>query len=299
MDNWLRKYMDFLTEERRVSAYTAKCYFGDLQHWLTALTEAGIRNVEELRSSHLRAYIDRLQVEGKSTATINRRIVSIQAFCKYLVMQQVLKEVPTLHLERPKAEPKSTPALTEAEVDKLLLLPDVRTAYGLRDRAMLELNYASGLRVSELLTLDVQQVRLNMGFLLCLGAGGKERMVPIGTEGVKWLDKYLQQARSELLGERKAEPALFLNHLGKRMTRQGYWKLLTKYGDQLDIALTPHSLRQAFAAHMLSSGADVRAVQEMMGHKAAASTQSYQPPAKLMLKSIYDNHHPRARRKSE
>lgn len=293
--DWLLAFLDELERERKVSANTLQSYKSDLNDFLASLETAEVTKPAELRAYHIQTYLNRLKADGRSAATINRRIVSIRAYCNDLTMRRALDYNPAMRLESARIERKAPQALAEDETARLLELPDTRTDHGLRDRAMLELLYASGLRVSEMIALDVGHVRLDMGFLLCLGSRGKERMVPIGALGAEWIARYAEQARPRLLHPDKPENALFVNNLGGRLTRQGFWKIMKKYGVALGVDISPHTLRQAFAVHLLGRGADVRAVQEMLGHAATATTQAYQPPAKLKLKEVYERNHPRAK----
>ncbi|HHY60406.1 MAG TPA: tyrosine recombinase, partial [Clostridia bacterium] len=184
---------------------------------------------------------------------------------------------------------------TEDEVDKLLQQPDLSTPAGIRDKAMLELLYATGLRVSELVSLDIDQVNLEVGLLRCMGKGSKERVVPIGSVATEYLRLYLQKGRTRLANN-KSRNALFLNHLGTRLTRQGFWKILKKYVQDAGIKtnVTPHTLRHSFATHLLEHGADLRAVQEMLGHADISTTQIYTHITQSRLKQVYNETHPRA-----
>jgi len=291
---WLRTYLEYLSDERRVSRNTVQSYLGDLTDLIGYLEKQGIVRANELKAHHLTTYLNALRQEGRSTATIARRTVSIRSFCKYLVLQRAVEYDPAIQLEAPKAEKKPPRTVRASELDKLLEMPDTSGDIGLRDRAMLEVLYASGLRVSELVALDVEHIRLDMGFLLCLGTGGRERMVPVGSAGTAWVSRYLEEARPRLARADKQESALFLNHQGARLSRQGFWKALKKYADQSGLIVTPHTLRHSFASHLLENGADIRAVQEMLGHAAPASTQAYLPTVKSKLMEIHERNHPRA-----
>lgn len=293
--DWLQSYLFYLADERRVSKSTEQSYNSDLTDFVKYLDTAKVTEASELRAHHLNTYLYDLRTEGRSTATITRRIVSIRSFCKFLTIQRALDFNPAIQLETPKGEKKTPQSLSSADMNMLLELPDTNQSIGLRDRAMLELLYATGLRVSELISLDQVHVRLDMGFLLCLGSGGRERMVPVGAQGAAWVSKYLEAARPDLINSAGSEAALFVNHLGARLTRQGFWKVLKKYAAILNLAVTPHTLRHSFATHLLDNGADIRAVQEMLGHAAPSTTQMYQSNVKLKLKEVYERSHPRAR----
>lgn len=296
IQSWLQRFAAYLIEERRIARSTQQSYQSDLADFLAYMESQEIREPNELRTHHITAYLSDLRRQGRSTATISRRIVSIRTFCKFLAVERAVNYNPAMQLETPRADKNPPQALASSELDKLLQLPDTAKEQGVRDRAILELLYATGLRVSEMTSLNVEHVRLDMGFLLCLGSGGRERMVPIGSHCAFWVTRYLKDARGRLLSDTKPEQdALFVNHAGQRLTRQGFWKIIKKYANQLGIEMTPNTLRHSFAAHMLENGADIRAVQEMMGHSAPSSTQFYQAASKLKIKEVYDRSHPRAR----
>jgi integrase/recombinase XerD len=295
MRNWLRSYLSYMVEERGVTRNTEQSYSSDLSDFVTYMEAHQVNEVIDLRTHHLASYLNDMRKEGRRAATITRKIVSIRSFCKFLTMQRALDFNPALQLESPKADRLPPRALEPTDIDKLLEQPDTDTDMGLRDRAMLELLYATGLRVSELISLDVVHVRLDMGFLLCLGSGGRERMVPVGSHSTVWVSKYLEEARPTLADGDNPVEALFLNHLGRRLTRQGFWKVMKKYASRLGMDITPHTLRHSFARHLLDNGADIRAVQEMLGHVDPSTTQIYQSSAKLKIKEVYERNHPRAR----
>ncbi|MFC4599147.1 tyrosine recombinase [Cohnella hongkongensis] len=292
--NRLSEYLVDLKERRRVSSGTERSYLADLTDFLSFLERHGVDSAEALKARHLTAYINAMRAQGRSSSTIARRIVALRSFCKYLVLQRAVETDPTLHLEAPRAEKKPPKTIRAGEMDKLLELPDVGQPTGIRDRAMLELLYATGLRVSELAALDVDHVRLDMGFLLCLGTGGRERMVPVGAGGNRWVSKYVQEVRPILLRKSHPDGALFLNQHGARLTRQGIWKVLKKYAGQLGMDATPHTFRHSFASHLLENGADLRAVQEMLGVASAASLQPYLTSVKPRITDVYERNHPRA-----
>jgi integrase/recombinase XerD len=297
MNDWVQAYMRHLAENRSVTESTRASYGRDLRHFLEAMEAQGVHRPAELQPSYIQAYLHRLRQEGKSAATLARRLVSIRGLCRFGVIERFIDRDPALQLEAPKPERKTPRVLTLAEVEKLLDAPDPAAAQGLRDKAMLELLYGTGLRVSELVALDVGDIRLDMGFLHCSAEGGRERIVPVGGLSVKWLRRYLEQGRPVLKKQEGPASVLFPNHLGTRLTRQGFWKIIKKYASAAGISsgMTPHSLRHSFAVHLLDNGADVRAVQEMLGHASPQTTQKYQTSERSKVKEEYDRTHPRAR----
>jgi len=297
LTTWLASYLSYVSDERGVSRETARFYSGDLNDFLSYLSEQGIRSTAELKPVHLTAYLNDVRADGKSASTMARRVASIRSFCKYLAIQRAVDYDPSMQLRAPKSEKKPPKTMKIAELDKLLDLPDAGNETGLRDKAMLELMYATGLRVSELVALDQSHVRLDLGFLLCLGSGGRERMVPIGAEAKSWMARYLEESRPNLQRPDKPDNALFLNHLGTRLTRQGLWKTLRGYAARIGIDATPHTIRHSFASHLLENGADVRSVQELLGQAAPIAAQRYLSTPKPRLTEEYERNHPRAKTK--
>ncbi len=298
MKDQLRSYLVYLKEDRGVSPSTEQSYLSDLSDFLGFADKLRVDTAADLRARHLTAYLNEMRAQGKSPSTIARRLAALRSFCKYLVLRRYVDVDPTLQLEAPKAERKTPNAIRAVELDKLLELPDVGQPSGIRDRAMLELLYATGLRVSELASLNEEHVRLDMGFLLCLGSDGRERMVPVGASGNQWVSRYSQEVRPKLLRPDQRETALFLNRQGSRLTRQGIWKILKGYAGRLGMDATPQALRRSFASHLLENGADLRAVQEMLGMSSAASLQPYLSAAKPRLTEVYERSHPRSGAKS-
>jgi integrase/recombinase XerD len=241
------------------------------------------------------SYLLHLQTQGKATATIARRLAALKAFYQFLVREKRIKNDPTANLESPKLEKRLPKVLTVSEVERLLGQPDLVQPAGIRDRAMLELLYATGIRVSELVSLSLADVSLDMGYIKCEGKGSKERIVPLGTIAIRSCREYLQAARAKLVKERP-ESALFVNHHGHRLTRQGFWKIVKKYAHdaRVDKEITPHTLRHSFATHLLENGADLRSVQEMLGHADISTTQIYTHVTRGHLKEVYARTHPRA-----
>lgn len=299
MQTWLESYLDYLTREKKVSRSTVRSYESDLRDFTEALASQGVTAPSAMQASHVQNYLSGLRNGGMSAATAARRLVAIRGLCRFGIIGGILGKDPTLQLESPKAERKAPRFLQADEVEKLLAAPDPATPSGMRDRAMLELLYASGLRVSELTALNVEDAHADLGFVRCSGSAGRERVVPVGAKAAGWLTRYLQEARPELLKGGEPGDALFLNRLGQRLTRQGFWKILKKYAELCDIPpdLAPHALRHSFAMHLLENGADIRAVQDMLGHVSSQSTLAYRTAAKakIKIKEEYDRAHPRAR----
>ncbi len=245
------------------------------------------------RQDAIAAHLRDLRRLGISPRSIARALVAIRGFYAHLAEQGERSDNPATNLLPPKLWRKLPQTLSESQVESLLALPDTATPLGLRDRAMLETLYATGLRVSELVGLRLPQLRLEVGFLVAFGKGQKERIVPVGEQAESWVGRYLREVRSQLL--RGRHDAVFLNRLGLPMTRQGFWGILRAYGRQVGIErLTPHTLRHSFATHLLEHGVDLRAVQMMLGHADISTTQIYTHVHQERLRGLYDRHHPRA-----
>jgi integrase/recombinase XerD len=239
------------------------------------------------------AELYRHKMDSKSVA---RNLVSLRNFFRFAQIQELVSEDPSVNLESPKIRRSLPGYLRLEEVEGLLTQPDAKTPYGLRDRAMLEVLYSTGLRVSELVGLRVSDLDTKVGCVRCIGKGDKERIVPIGKKAIAMVDKYLREARPKLLGKAAASPTLFVNRRGGALSRVGVWKILSAYGRRagLRVALTPHMLRHSFATHLLERGADLRSVQLMLGHADISTTQIYTHVVEERLKQIYKAHHPRA-----
>ena len=235
----------------------------------------------------------RQKLESKSVA---RHLVSLRNFFRFAQVQEMISSDPTQNLESPKVRRSLPGYLRLEEVERLLVQPDAKTPYGLRDRAMLEVLYSTGLRVSELVGLKVSDLDSNVGSVRCIGKGDKERIVPVGKKALSMVDKYLRDARPQLIGKAAGSPMLFVNRRGRALSRVGVWKILSAYGRRagLRVPLTPHMLRHSFATHLLEGGADLRSVQLMLGHADISTTQIYTHVVEERLKQIYKAHHPRA-----
>ena len=298
MKQYLQLFIQYLAVERRLARNSIEAYERDLTIFLEYLERSGVTRIEELTPARIVGFMAEAKREGKATSTITRRQVAVRSFCKFLASERILPVDPAETMATAKPKRKLPHVLTPDEVERLLAAPRSNTPAGLRDRAMLEVLYATGARVSELIGMDVGSVHTGMGFVRVIGKGSKERIIPLGRMAVSSLNDYLEYGRPRLHKGVKAEDALFLNHLGGRMTRQGFWKIIKKYAVEVGVTkeLTPHMLRHSFATHLLEGGADLRAVQEMLGHADISTTQIYTHVAKSRLKEVYDRTHPRAKR---
>ena len=291
---YINQYETYLQEVKQVSKNTLSSYMRDLrqfdQYWArnfsTALGEAVGADLDE--------YIKWLRKNGKSPATVSRSIASLRSFYQFLIEQGVVSHNPASNLVPEKAVKKLPQILTSREVDQLLEQPSCTDPKGYRDKAMLEALYATGIRVSELISLDEGDVNLSIGVLHCKSRS-KERMIPLYPAAIAALEDYMIKVRPQMLSDRD-EPALFVNMGGERMSRQGFWKIIKQYQEKADISkeITPHTLRHSFAAHLLENGADLRSIQEMLGHADISSTQVYVQLVKKQLKDVYHKAHPRA-----
>ncbi|SNZ10483.1 tyrosine recombinase XerD subunit [Terribacillus aidingensis] len=294
MQEALDDFIHYLQIERGLSENTLQSYARDLRTYSKYLQANEVQEWAFVTRAKLTAYLRWLHDNGKSAATIARTLSSIRLFHQFLLREYGLKEDPSIHIDTPKKERKLPKILSSDEVDQLLSCPgtDILT---IRNRAMLETLYATGLRVSELLALELDDLHLEMGFVRCFGKGSKERIVPLGDMAKARLEDYLNRSRKVLL-KAKSSDILFVNHHGNSLSRQGFWKVLKQIGRDAGIQkeITPHTLRHSFATHLLENGADLRAVQEMLGHADISTTQIYTHVTKTRLKDIYKTHHPRA-----
>lgn len=294
MKQYLDEYVTYLEEVKRLSRSTIESYRADLNGFIEYAADREVTHPQDVNRTVLGLYLGRLRQQGKAASSQLRCTASLRSFFQYLVRQSVIGQDPTQLLDRPKPERKPPQALTIEQVDKLLSAPDSGTPQGARDRAMLELLYASGIKVSELVSLSIHDLNMEMRFLRCAVPGGKERILPISQIAAQSVAYYMRDMRSQLIRDAEEE-ALFLNSMGTRLTRQGFWKIIKKYGKlaEIDEEITPHTLRHSFAIHLLQNGADLRSVQEMLGHSALSTTGMYQTTKKSM-KEVYDHYHPRS-----
>lgn len=295
MEQYIEDYLDYLGLERGLAENTLESYGRDLRQFSRFVSAHCAKSWETLDRSQILLYLDSLKRQGKSAATVSRSLASIRSFFRFLNREGTLPADPAAHLDTPKIEKRLPRVLSTSEVETLLFRPALSTPSALRDRAMLEVLYATGIRVSELVSLQVADVNLSAGFIKCTGKGGKERMVPLGSVAIKAVDSYLVMGRPQLIRSREVR-SLFVNHHGRQMTRQGFWKLLKKRVREtgMEADVSPHTLRHSFATHLLENGADLRAVQEMLGHADISTTQIYTHVTRTRLREIYDKAHPRA-----
>ncbi|MEC0230966.1 site-specific tyrosine recombinase XerD [Paenibacillus alba] len=294
--NELQSFIRFLSVERGLSRNTLESYQRDLNQYVDYLLQHEITSWKDTNKTHIAGHLSQMRILGRASATLSRNLVSIRALYQFLVRERVLDADPSIYIEAPKLEKKLPKVLSIQEVEKLLDAPQAELVSGARDKAMLELLYATGIRVSELISLNVTDVNLQMGFIRCVGKAEKERNIPLSAIANRCLTTYIHNDRKKLLKKTADEEALFIGHLGTRMTRQGFWKILKRYAKDINIAndISPHALRHSFAAHLIENGADLRSVQEMLGHSDISSTQMYVQAAKLKMKDVYNSAHPRA-----
>ncbi|CAM4040967.1 recombinase XerD [Bacillus manliponensis] len=296
MEDQLKDFIHYMVVEKGLAKNTVVSYERDLKSYVQYIQKVEqVTTFHEVTRLHILGFLHHLKESGKSSKTMARHIASVRSFHQFLLRERVVEHDPTVHIETPQGERKLPKVLSVDEVEALLQTPKAVNAFGLRDKAMLELLYATGLRVSELIDLNLSDVHLTMGFVRCVGKGNKERIIPLGRLATEAIQSYIERGRHELLGKKTID-ALFLNHHGNRLSRQGFWKILKKLAKEANIQkeLTPHTLRHSFATHLLENGADLRAVQEMLGHADISTTQIYTHVSKTRLKDVYKQFHPRA-----
>ena len=295
MENYVQHFISYLASERGLAQNTLESYGRDLRYFQQYLENNRLTFATGSTNEIIRTYLDELKKQGKAVSTISRNLAALKSFYQYLLKEQHLDADPASKIESPKLEKKLPQVLSVQQVELLLKQPNINLPAGLRDKAMLELLYATGIRVSELITINVNDVNLELGYIKCFGRGAKERVVPRGSIASKCVTQYLRKGRTALVRS-KQEEAMFVNHHGRRLTRQGFWKIIKKYAleAQIDQKITPHTLRHSFATHLLENGADLRSVQEMLGHADISTTQIYTHVTKNRLKEVYDKAHPRA-----
>ncbi len=288
-------YMTYLKEEKHMSENTRSAYSRDLAEFVAFEGTRGMTDLTGVTSTEIIAFLHHLKSLGKSSATVNRKLASLRSFFHYLIYTGMIDSNPTENIKSPKIERKTIEYLELSEIEKLMAVPD-DSVRGLRDKAILEVLYATGIRVSEIIASNLEDVNMRMGFIMCAGEQSHARIVPLGKPARAALENYIYEARDQLLRGKEDEQALFLNFYGNRMTRQGLWKILKEYGEKAKLShkLTPHIIRNSFAVHMLQNGADLKSLQELMGHDDISATQIYLSATKSRIKDVYDKTHPRA-----
>lgn len=293
MESEVDSFINYLQAERGLAKNTCQAYKSDLSQCVIYLKKGEILSWDKLNTSLLTAYLLRLKNAGLTTSSISRKLAAIKSFVRFLVAEEFLKSNPIANLESPKIGSCLPKYLTYEEVDNLLGRPDMSKPLGIRDKALLELLYATGIRVSELISIKISDLDAKVGFVKVFGKGGKERIVPIGKTAIFWALKYMEEVRPKLLKEEKE--TLFLNWRGKPLTRQGFFKIIKRYGllSGIKKSTNPHVLRHSFATHLLNRNVDLRSLQEMLGHVSIATTQIYTHLNQERLKEIHQRCHPR------
>jgi integrase/recombinase XerD len=295
LSGFLDRFVDYLHAERGLAGRTVEAYARDLAEYLRGLEAEGVATPDAISASHARRHLDVLAARGLSTRSRARHLAALRVFHRFLLAERHALLDPTEDLETPRSARRLPGVLTLPEVEALLDAPRPETPAGVRDRAMLALLYATGLRVSELVSLPVEALRLDAGFLIARGKGNKERLVPVGTRALDAVGTYLAESRPTFL-RRRAARALFVTLRGRGFTRQGFWKLVCRYARAAGIRkrVSPHKLRHSFATHLVEGGADLRSVQAMLGHADLATTQIYTHVDAQRLRGVYDKAHPRS-----
>jgi integrase/recombinase XerD len=294
MEQLLDQFLHYLVVEKGLSKNTIEAYSHGLNRFLDHLRKKGIPEIREVGKFDVRVFLLVLKKKNLSAKTIVRNLVAIRTFFRFLIQEGILGTNPIEDLESPKVAKTLPEILTLKEIEQLLEQPNLKTPLGMRDRAMLEILYATGMRVSELTHLPTHQVNLEGGYVLLYGKGSKERVVPLGSEAMKWITLYLKKSRG-VLAKGKESPFLFINRSGKGMSRQRFWKNLKDYARRAGLRkrISPHLLRHSFASHLLERGADLRSVQMMLGHVDISTTQIYTHVTGERLKKIHQRYHPR------
>ncbi|MCK9604004.1 MAG: site-specific tyrosine recombinase XerD [Candidatus Omnitrophica bacterium] len=294
MEEFIELFLNYLSVERGLARNTIISYKEDLKYYIDFLKKRSIDALSRATKNEIVDFMLSQKDKGLSPNSIARRLAAIKMFHRFLVRERILKNDPTSLIDSPKLWKKIPEALSFNEVDALLSQPDTREIQGARDKAILEIFYATGMRVSEVVNLKTDNVNLDIGFLRCIGKGNKERVIPLGKKAIASIKRYLEYSRPKLL-RKKESGNLFISRLGKQISRQSLWKLIRRYARNARIKkpMKPHILRHSFATHLLERGADLRSVQEMLGHANISTTQIYTHINKERLKSIHKMFHPR------
>jgi integrase/recombinase XerD len=295
-NKFIDEFADYLTVERRLSLNSVEAYRLDLYSFLSHMQQKGIDDLLRVKEKDINSYLLSLRNRKMANSTVSRHLVSIKSFYRFLSDNEYLELNPAEKIESARPWKKIPSFLTLAEVDELLKQPNRQDPMGIRDSAMLSLLYATGLRVSELISVKLSDINLEFGYVRSFGKGSKERLVPIGKDAQKNIEDYLVRGRSAIMGEAESD-FLFVNRFGEKMSRQWFWTMIKKYAQKANISkkISPHTLRHSFATHLLERGADLRAVQEMLGHSDISTTQIYTHVMGEKLKEIYKKYHPRGK----
>lgn len=293
MEKKIKLFLEFLQKDKKLSNNTLQSYKRDITQYESYINEENLQYLKVTKDD-IKKYLENLKNIGKKTSTISRNLASIRSFYQYLVRTKKIKEDPTEGIQSPKVEKRVPSVLSSKEVELLLEQPKAVDLKGIRDKAMLEFTYATGMRVTEIINLNLEDVNLKEGYVSCTNAN-KQRNIPLGAISINALKEYIKKARPYLI-KSEDEKSLFVNINGKRLTRQGFWKIVKFYKEQahIDKDITPHVLRHSFATHLLQNGADLKAIQVMLGHSDISSTQVYMQFQDEGLKNIYKKAHPRA-----
>ena len=293
MEKKIKLFLEFLQKDKKLSNNTLQSYKRDITQYESYINEENLQYLKVTKDD-IKKYLENLKNIGKKTSTISRNLASIRSFYQYLVRTKKIKEDPTEGIQSPKVEKRVPSVLSSKEVELLLEQPKAVDLKGIRDKAMLEFAYATGMRVTEIINLNIEDVNLKEGYVSCTNAN-KQRNIPLGAISINALKEYIKKARPYLI-KSEDEKSLFVNINGKRLTRQGFWKIVKFYKEQAHIEkdITPHVLRHSFATHLLQNGADLKAIQVMLGHSDISSTQVYMQFQDEGLKNIYKKAHPRA-----
>ena len=293
MEKQITLFLEFLQNDKKLSDNTLQSYKRDIMQYHNYVDENSI-NYLKADENKIKEYLQYLQEIGKKSSTISRSLASIRSFYQFLIRTKLIKEDPTVNIQSPKIEKRVPSILTSKEIELLLDQPKDVDLKGTRDKAMLEFAYATGMRVTEIISLDIDDVNLEEGYVVCR-FGSKQRNIPLGSLSLKALKEYIEESRPYLIRDENVK-ALFVNINGKRLTRQGFWKIVKYYKEQAHITkdITPHVLRHSFATHLLQNGADLKAIQTMLGHSDISSTQVYMQFQDPALRNVYKKAHPRA-----
>lgn len=292
----IEEFLRFLRVEKGASDNTLDSYYRDLTRFADLMINEGVQEPQEVQRDNILKYLLTLKKKSLSSRSISRNISAIRSFYRFLIMEERIIKDPTIDIESPKFWQRIPKTISIRDMETLLSTPKIDTPQGIRDQAMLELLYGTGLRVSEMVSLSLNDINFEVGFLRCMGKGSKERIVPLGKTAIQSLKRYLEKGRPHLRKNKPEKGILFLTRLGKSISRQSAWKIVKKYTIKACVGknITPHSFRHSFASHLLEGGADLRAVQIMLGHSDISTTQIYTHVSRNHIRKVYEKLHPRA-----